>query len=107
MGRKAKEVLPKGMFAINIMGKKGYDSVTGTKSNIKDRIRAEVGGGSYVNNDGEEISASGGKWVRVTKGGKQTAIYQDVKELDDAAFKQIFKGDDVLLMATIKGGASA
>jgi hypothetical protein len=103
--KKVSEVLGKGMHAINIMGRKGYDSVVGTKEILRQRIIAEVGGGTYINNDGEEVEAPGGKWVRVTKGGKQTAMFQDVRDLDKEAFKTIFKGDDVLLMSTIKGGS--
>jgi hypothetical protein len=105
MGKKKnKEVLGKGMVAISIVSNKGYDTVIGTKENIRERILAEVGGGSYTTHDGVETEAPGGKWVRITKGGKHTTMYRNVEDLDDKAFKLIFKGDDVLLMSALKGG---
>lgn len=75
---------------VSIMDETGHTDVMVPKSKLLERTQAEMVGGTYTDHlTGKQVTAKGGRWLRLTTPGEGSRIISDAKELPSLDFNHI------------------
>jgi len=93
-------------ITVSIMDETGHSDVAIPKSKLLERLKAEMVGGTFLDPDtAREVTARGGRWLRLTTPGEGSKIISDPKELANLSLDYILSTNTrVVLQNALIGG---